>query len=71
MLRKSGYVFHAFIDHYTVMTSSGHIERDRDLKFELKDLRANRIFETYGFGNSKTTAKYYIQALEIVRQRNQ
>lgn len=71
VLRKSGYVFHAYMDHYTVMTSSGHVERDKDLQFQLKDLMANKIFQTYGFASPKTKAKYYIQALEIVRQRNQ
>lgn len=71
VLRKSGYVFHAYMDHYSVRTSSGHIERDKDLQFQLKDLTANKMYETYGFAYPKTKAKYYVQALEIVRQRNQ
>jgi hypothetical protein len=71
VLRKSGYSFCAYIDYYTTITTSGHIERDKDIQFQLKDLKTGKVFETFGFGYPKTKAKYYIQALELVRQRNQ
>ena len=66
-----GYSFNAYIDYYNTVTTSGNIEPDKDIQFQLTDLKTNKVYETFGFGYAKTKAKYYIQALEIVRQRNQ
>jgi hypothetical protein len=70
-LRNYGYSFHAYIEYSNSFTTSGHIERDKDVQFRLTDLETKRVYNTFGFGYAKTKAKYYIQALEIVRQRNQ
>lgn len=66
-----GFSFYAFVEHYRTITSSGYIGRDRDIQFQLRNLNTNKTYKTFGFGNLKPKAKYYIQALEIVRQKNQ
>jgi len=71
LLINFGYNFNTYIDYYTTNTVSGNIERDNDIQFRLTDLETKKVYKTFGFGYAKTKAKYYIQALEIVRQRNQ
>ena len=71
VLRNFGYSFTAYKRYNTTFDLSGGFDRSRELQFQLQDLKTGKIFESDGYGFTKTKAKYYIQALEIVRQQNQ
>ncbi len=71
VLRNSGYSFTAYRRLYRSFDLASGFDRHRELQFQLKDLKTGKIYESDGFGFIKTKAKYYIQALEIVRQQNQ
>jgi hypothetical protein len=69
--KNFGYSFTSKLRDVRHLTRSFTRRVERELWFELKDLETNRVFVIPPFGTVKNRLKYYVQALEIMRQRNQ
>jgi hypothetical protein len=67
-----GYSFQTYSE-YTAGSFSGkdRIAPSTDIYFGVTDLETKKVYKMLRFGNYKKFAKLYVQALEIVRKRNQ
>ena len=67
-----GYSFSTYSE-YNAGSFSGkdRIAPSTDIYFGVKDLETKKVYKMLRFGNYKKFAKLYVQALEIVRKRNE
>jgi hypothetical protein len=66
------YTFNTYIDFNPgSFTSSGRQAPSTDIYFGITDLKTNKIYKNLRYGNYKKCAKFFIQALEVVRSRNE
>ncbi len=66
------YTFNTYMDfNKGEFTSYGRQAPSTDIYFGITDLQTNKTYKNLRFGNYKKCGKYFIQALEIVRKRNE
>lgn len=67
-----GYTFNTYTDNNSGgFTAGGRQSPSADFYFGVTDMKTKKIYKMLRFGNFKKLSKLYIQALEVVRKRNE
>lgn len=66
------YTFNTYTSYNPgVFTSNGRQAPSTDIYFGVTDLKTNKSYKNIRYGNYKKFSKLFVQALEIVRKRNE